>query len=160
VVERFHHSTTGVPMQVGNCSRLKTVDLSVPQEPLCSTVKLGMARSHPVQVTLRDTDETRLLPRLEKLLQRFPAEADNAEPEPQEGWCSTHGVQMKLRNGEHGAWWSHKTTQGWCKGQVGAHRAGEGAPCSAHPGNDLRMGAQRHARCTLREDKVLGSDRR
>jgi hypothetical protein len=34
-------------MQVGNCFRLKTVDLSVPQEPLRSTVKLGMARSHP-----------------------------------------------------------------------------------------------------------------
>ena len=47
MVERFHHSTQGVPMQVGNCSRLQTVDLSVPQEPLYSSVKLGMARSHP-----------------------------------------------------------------------------------------------------------------
>jgi len=23
---------------------------------------------------------------------------------------------MKLRNGEHGSWWSHKTAEGWCKG--------------------------------------------
>jgi len=34
---------------------------------------------------------------------------------------------------------------GLVQGQIGAHRAGERAPCSAHPGNDLGMGAQRHA---------------
>ena len=67
-------------------------------------------------MTLRDSDEQRLLARLEQLLQRFPAEQED-EQEPSEGWCSKHGVQMKLRNGEHGAWWSHKTPQGWCKGK-------------------------------------------
>jgi hypothetical protein len=69
-------------------------------------------------VTLRDSNEQRLLARLEALLQRFPAEEEpEGEQAPPEGWCSKHGVQMKLRNGEHGAWWSHKTLQGWCKGK-------------------------------------------
>jgi hypothetical protein len=59
-----------------------------------------------------------LLARLEALLQRFPAEEEaEGEQSPPEGWCSKHGVQMKLRNGENGAWWSHKTPQGWCKGK-------------------------------------------
>jgi len=71
-----------------------------------------------VQVTLRDSDEQRLLARLEKLLQRFPAEDEPASEQAQpEGWCRTHGVQMKLHNGEHGSWWSHKTADGWCKGK-------------------------------------------
>ena len=51
-------------------------------------------------MTLRDSDEGRLLTRLEALLKRFPAEAE-AEQELPEGWCTKHGVQMKLRNGEH-----------------------------------------------------------
>ena len=67
-------------------------------------------------MTLRDTDETHLLARLDALLQRFPAE-DEPKQESPEGWCSKHGVQMKLRNGEHGSWWSHKTAEGWCKGK-------------------------------------------
>jgi hypothetical protein len=72
-----------------------------------------------VQVTLRDNDEQRLLARLEALLQRFPAEEEpEGEQARPEGWCSKHGVQMKLRNGEHGSWWSHKTPQGWCKGKL------------------------------------------
>jgi hypothetical protein len=69
-------------------------------------------------VTLRDTDEQRLLARLEALLKRFPAEEEpEGEQTQPEGGCSKHGVQMKLRNGEHGSWWSHKTPQGWCKGK-------------------------------------------
>jgi hypothetical protein len=68
-------------------------------------------------MTLRDRDETRLLARLEALLQRFPATEEQGEQSPPEGLCSKHGVQMKLRNGEHGSWYSHKTDQGWCKGK-------------------------------------------
>jgi hypothetical protein len=69
-------------------------------------------------VTLRDSDETRLLARLAALLQRFPSTAEPVqEPEAPEGWCEKHGVQMKQRQGQYGTWWSHQTAQGWCKGR-------------------------------------------
>jgi hypothetical protein len=88
-----------------------------PEAPASVNVHVTLA-GRRVQVTLRDSDEQRLLARLEALLQRFPAEEEPAgEQAPPEGWCTKHGVQMKLRNGEHGAWWSHKTPQGWCKGK-------------------------------------------
>src|SRR5712691_622140 len=68
-----------------------------------------------IQITLRDTDETRLLERLETLLQRFPVVEETREPAQQEGWCSKHNVQMKLNHGKRGSWWSHKTPDGqWC----------------------------------------------
>lgn len=89
--------------------------LPLPEAPASCNVYVTLA-GRKVQGTLRDSDEQRLLVRLAALLQRFPAE-DEPEQAPAEGWCSTHGVQMKLRNGEHGSWWSHKTSQGWCKGK-------------------------------------------
>jgi hypothetical protein len=90
---------------------------ALPEAPASANVHVTLA-GRKVQVTLRDSDEQRLLARLEALLQRFPAEDEpGSEQASPEGWCSKHGVQMKLRNGEHGAWWSHKTTQGWCKGK-------------------------------------------
>jgi len=66
-------------------------------------------------VTLRDSDEGRLLSRLEALLTRFPAE-DEPTQEPPEGWCGKHAVQMKLNHNAKGSWWSHKTAEGWCHG--------------------------------------------
>jgi hypothetical protein len=90
---------------------------ALPEAPASVNVHVTLA-GRTVQVTLRDTDEQRLLARLEALLQRFPAEEEpRGEQAPPEGWCRKHGVQMKLRNGEHGSWWSHKTPQGWCKGK-------------------------------------------
>ncbi len=68
-----------------------------------------------VQITLRDTDETRLLARLETLLQRFPVVEEPKESAQQEGWCHKHNVQMKLNHGKRGSWWSHKLPNGqWC----------------------------------------------
>jgi hypothetical protein len=91
--------------------------LALPEAPASVNVHVTLA-GRTVQVTLRDTDEQRLLARLEALLKRFPAEDETEGEQAQpEGWCSKHGVQMKLRNGEHGSWWSHKTPQGWCKGK-------------------------------------------
>ncbi len=90
---------------------------TLPEAPASCNVYVTLA-GRKVQVTLRDSDEQRLLARLEVLLNRFPAEEEpKGEQEPPEGWCSKHGVQMKLRNGEHGSWWSHKTAEGWCKGK-------------------------------------------
>src|SRR5215831_433535 len=68
-----------------------------------------------VQITLRDSDESRLLARLEMLLQRFPVVEEPKEPAQKEGWCYKHNVQMKLNHGKRGSWWSHKMADGqWC----------------------------------------------
>ncbi len=69
------------------------------------------------QLTLRDTDETRLLARLETVLQRYPL--PEKTPDPTEGWCMVHHVSMRLNPGKDGksSWYSHKTDRGWCKGK-------------------------------------------
>src|SRR5215510_14754497 len=68
-----------------------------------------------IQITLRDTDETRLLARLETLLQRFPVVEEPKEHVQQEGWCAEHNAKMKLHHGKRGTWWSHKMADGqWC----------------------------------------------
>jgi len=92
--------------------------LPLPEAPASANCYVTLA-GRQVQVTLRDSDEQRLLARLEALLQRFPAEAEpEGESAPPEGWCRKHGVQMKLNHGKDGrTWYSHKTTDGWCKGK-------------------------------------------
>src|SRR5712691_1991979 len=72
-----------------------------------------------VQITLRDTDETKLLARLETLLQRFPVVEEPREQAQKEGQCPIHHVPMRLNRGKNGRkdWWSHKTADGWCNGK-------------------------------------------
>ena len=71
-----------------------------------------------MQLTLRDSDEGRLLERLEAVLQRFPLVVKPTDTQARpEGWCSTHGVAMKLNNKDGRQWYSHKTAEGWCKGR-------------------------------------------
>jgi hypothetical protein len=67
-----------------------------------------------VQITLRDTDETRLLQRLTALLKQYPAPEP---PERQKGWCALHQVPMTQTTKDGRSWWSHKTAVGWCKGK-------------------------------------------
>lgn len=45
--------------------------------------------------------------------------------EDREDWCSLHGVAMLRQENARGAWWSHKTLEGWCKGKP--KRAGDRA---------------------------------
>jgi hypothetical protein len=33
------------------------------------------------------------------------------------GWCQQHGVQMQQTTKQGRSWFSHKTTDGWCKGR-------------------------------------------
>jgi hypothetical protein len=73
----------------------------LPEAPASVNVYVTLA-GRQVQVTLRDSDEGRLLARLETLLQRFPAE-DAGEQESAEGWCTKHSVQMKLNHGKDGS---------------------------------------------------------
>ena len=76
-----------------------------------------------VQLTLRDSDEQRLLARLEALLERFPVEEGpdpESAPTPPENWCPIHHVQMKRYSNAKGSWFSHKTPEGtWCNGKKG-----------------------------------------
>lgn len=45
-------------------------------------------------------------------------EVPTLTPQPVlEGWCSIHGVQMKLQSNDRGSWYSHKLPDGWCRGK-------------------------------------------
>jgi hypothetical protein len=88
---------------------------SLPEAPASVNVRLVLD-GREVQLTLRDSDETRLLARLEAVLARFPLPTTPSTA-PGEGWCSRHTVQMKQTTKDGRSWWSHKTDQGWCKGK-------------------------------------------
>ena len=86
----------------------------LPEAPASINVHLELA-GRQVQLTLRDSDEGRLLARLEAVLQRFPLVVKPTDETPQ---CPKHGVVMKLNHGKDGSTWhSHKTADGWCKGK-------------------------------------------
>ena len=77
-----------------------------------------MIAGRQVQVTLRDTDETRLLARLTTLLAQYPVEQASSQDQTPEGWCSVHQVQMHRNEKDGRSWWSHKAEDGsWCKGK-------------------------------------------
>jgi len=71
-----------------------------------------------VQLTLRDTDESRLLTRLEAVLTRFPVSATPSADAQREGFCAIHHTPMRQTTKNGRTWWSHKTADGqWCKGR-------------------------------------------
>src|SRR6266849_2629721 len=85
----------------------------LPEAPASVNVHLELA-GRQVQLTLRDSDESRLLARLDAVLQRFPLVVTPTDDTPR---CPTHGVVMTLHHGKDGStWYSHKTADGWCKG--------------------------------------------
>ncbi len=85
----------------------------LPEAPASVNVHLTVS-GRQVQLTLRDSDESRLLARLDAVLQRFPVDATPADTTPQ---CPRHGVPMKLNTKDGRSWWSHRTADGWCKGK-------------------------------------------
>ena len=86
----------------------------LPEAPASVNVRLTL-HGREVQVTLRDSDEGRLLGRLEALLARYEVQGQPTTPPP-EGWCHRHGLQMRQNRKDGRAWWSHRTEHGWCKG--------------------------------------------
>jgi len=72
-----------------------------------------------VQLTLRDSDEGRLLARLDAVLQRFPlvVKPTDTQAPAAESWCHKHSVAMRQNHKDGRSWWSHKTAEGWCKGK-------------------------------------------
>jgi hypothetical protein len=90
---------------------------ALPEAPASANCHV-MLEGRQVQITLRDTDETRLLQRLTALLQQYPVAQPATPPtEEKEGWCKQHGAQMTLNQKQGRTWYSHKTDQGWCKGR-------------------------------------------
>lgn len=91
---------------------------ALPEAPASANCHVTIA-GRQVQVTLRDTDETRLLARLTTLLAQYPVEqtATTSGPAP-EGWCSIHHVQMPKNTKDGRSWYSHQAPEGgWCKGK-------------------------------------------
>lgn len=93
---------------------------ALPEAPASVNVRLTV-QGRDVQWTLRDSDELRLLERLEALLARFPVEAPPVPSTPAAevaaGWCPTHSLPMKLNEKEGRTWYSHKVGDTWCKGK-------------------------------------------
>jgi hypothetical protein len=93
---------------------------NLPEAPASANVYLQIA-GRQVQLTLRDTDETRLLARLQAVLALYPM----PQPAPQastqgqgDGWCRIHNVPMKENHKDNRTWFSHKRDDGsWCKGR-------------------------------------------
>jgi hypothetical protein len=90
---------------------------ALPEAPASVNCHITVA-GRQVQLTLRDTDEVRLLARLEEVLQRYPQPQTPAQPASQgEGWCAIHNVAMQENHKDGRTWYSHKTDEGWCKGR-------------------------------------------
>jgi len=91
---------------------------ALPKAPASANCHVMIA-GRQVQVTLRDTDETRLLERLTALLAQYPvAPAAVSQSATAEGWCQVHQVQMRRNEKDGRSWWSHQAPEGgWCKGK-------------------------------------------
>ena len=112
---------------------------ALPEAPASANCHLTIA-GRQVQLTLRDTDEVRLLERLQAVLQQYPApepaKASSQGPgqtqplspqqhnaaamhRPVTGFCAVHNVQMHLNTGKDGrTWYSHRLPEGgFCKGR-------------------------------------------
>lgn len=93
-----------------------------------------MIEGRQVQLTLRDTDEGRLLQRLQAVLAQYPlpqassqspgqptAQQHNAAAmhRPVSGVCPVHSVAMKLNDKNGRQWYSHydEAAGRWCKGK-------------------------------------------
>lgn len=106
--------------------------VALPEAPASVNCHL-MLHGRKIQLTLRDTDETRLLQRLSVVLAQYPApESPTAAPTPGASavppqaeastglWCALHGVPLKQQSNARGTWWSHKLSEGgYCKGKQG-----------------------------------------
>ena len=92
----------------------------LPEAPASVNVHI-LLEGRQVQLTLRDTDETRLLQRLAAVLQQYPAPAKPAtqgpKPGQDKGWCAIPQVQMKENRKDDRTWYSHRVDGQFCKGK-------------------------------------------
>lgn len=85
----------------------------LPEAPASVNVRFEL-HGREVQLTLRDSDEGRLLARLDAILQRFPVATKPADTTPQ---CPTHGAMKPSTKGK--GWYCPVKLEGgtWCKGR-------------------------------------------
>ena len=97
----------------------------LPEAPVSITLKATL-HGHEVLVTLRGVDFASVKAQVEQasewLRVQAPAQppvqsTGQADQPHKPGWCAKHGVQMTQNHKEGRSWWSHKTTDGWCKGK-------------------------------------------
>jgi hypothetical protein len=92
----------------------------LPEAPVSITLKATL-HGHEVLVTLRGVDFASVKAQVEQasewLRVQAPAQPPTQSTEQPEGWCSKHSVQMRQNHKNGRSWWSHKTTDGWCKGK-------------------------------------------
>lgn len=83
-------------------------------------------------LTLGDTSDEALFQRLKAVMPRIKATvqaertgrqaaADAAQDAGEPGdpsWCPVHQAAMTRQTNERGAWYSHRTSDGWCKGRA------------------------------------------
>jgi hypothetical protein len=111
------HEAPAGEAQVWRSNTTPTLPPPLPKAPASCNVYITLA-GRQVQVTLRDSDEQRLLARLDAILQRFPLVVKPTDTQARpEGWCTQHGVAMRQNHKDGRSWWSHKTADGWCKGK-------------------------------------------
>ena len=85
----------------------------LPEAPASLNVHLTVS-GRQVQLTLRDSDESRLLARLDAILERFPVADKPADTTPQ---FPQHGAMKPSTKGK-GWYCPHKLANGsWCKGR-------------------------------------------
>ena len=86
------------------------------QRLLWSITLKATLHGHEVMVTLRGVDFASVKAQVEDASQWL--QAHSGQPAADTPQCPTHGVPMKLNHGKDGStWYSHKTTEGWCKGK-------------------------------------------
>jgi hypothetical protein len=99
--------------------------IPLPEAPVSITLKATL-HGHEVMVTLRGTDFASVKAQVEQASEWLRVQAPAQPPTPstghpgrsqRPGWCAKHGVQMTQNHKDGRSWWSHKTTEGWCKGK-------------------------------------------
>jgi hypothetical protein len=92
----------------------------LPEAPSSCNVYLTIS-GHKVQVTLRDSDEQRMLARLQILLAQYPASEPAAVPQAAsqgKDWCAVHQTTMQRHENAKGVWFSHYVDGKHCKGKT------------------------------------------
>ena len=99
-----YHDTSEPPAEHSQVEPQGGPVLTLPEAPASVNVHVTIA-GRKVQVTLRDSDEQRLLARLEALLQRFPVDTLVQDSTmPQTPVCAWHGA-MKESTKAKGTWY-------------------------------------------------------
>ena len=121
----------GIPMDPAPDGIGTTYTTPLPEAPASVNVRLTID-GRDVQLTLRDSDEGRLLQRLAAVLAQYPQPQPTAQPQgqlsPQQhnaaamhkrvtDFCPVHQVAMQRHENAKGTWYSHYVDGKHCKGR-------------------------------------------